>query len=141
MYLLDTNVISETRKLAKSKGTEQVKQWFAAQPSQHLFLSVISLFEIELGILLIKRRDAAQAAVLQRWFAEKLKPEFKSQMLGIDERTASVCAQLHAPDPKPYMDALIAATARVHDLTVVTRNIKDFEPMGVRCFNPWDEAK
>jgi toxin FitB len=137
MYLLDTNVISETRKLARSLGSEQVKQWFAAQPSQHLFLSVISLFEIEHGILLIKRRDTAQAAILQRWFSEKLKPEFKSQTLGIDERIASVCAQLHTPDPKPYMDSLIAATAHVHDLTVVTRNTKDFEPMGVRCVNLW----
>jgi predicted nucleic acid-binding protein len=138
MYLLDTNVISETRKLAKSLDSEQVKQWFAAQPSESLFLSVISLFEIERGILLIKRRDSVQATILQRWFAEKLKPEFKSQTLGIDERIASVCAQLHAPDPKPYMDTLIAATALVHDLTVVTRNTKDFEPMGVRCFNPWE---
>jgi toxin FitB len=138
MYLLDTNVISETRKLAKSTGAEQVKQWFAAQQSQQLFLSVISLFEIERGIMLIKRRDAEQAAILQRWFAEKLKPEFKSQILGIDERVASACAQLHSPDPKPYMDSLIAATARVYDFTVVTRNIRDFEPMGVRCFNPWN---
>jgi toxin FitB len=137
MFLLDTNVLSETRKLAKGIGSDQVKEWFTAQQSQDLYISVISLFEIERGILLLQRRDKPQAAILQKWFAQKLKPEFKSQTLGIDERIASECAALHVPDPKPYMDALIAATARVHDFTLITRNTKDFEPMGARCINPW----
>ncbi len=137
MFLLDTNVVSETRKIVKGIGSEQVKLWFAAQQSQDLYISVITLFEIERGILQLERRDKPQAAVLQRWFVQKLKPEFNSRILSVDEMVVSACAALHVPDPKPEMDAMLAATARVHGLTLVTRNTKDFEPMGVRCVNPW----
>ncbi len=140
MFLLDTNVVSETRKIVKGIGSEQVKAWFAAQQSQDLYISVITLFEIERSILQLERRDKPQAAILQRWFAQKLKPEFNSRILSVDESVVSVCAALHVPDPKPEMDAMLAATASVHGFTLVTRNTKDFEPMGVRCVNPWAVA-
>jgi toxin FitB len=140
MFLLDTKVVSETRRIAKDQGSEQVKQWFAQQSSSQLFVSVITLLEIERGILSLQRRDPVQASHLRDWFESKLKPQFQHRILDINESTAIACAALHTPDPRPEMDALIAATAQVHRFTLVTRNTRDFEVMGVRCVNPWDDA-
>ena len=94
--------------------------------------------EIELGALLIGRRDPAQGAVLRGWLEDRLLPTFASRILPVDTIIARRCARLHVPDPQPERDAMIAATALVHGMTVVTRNVADFKPSGVPVLNPWD---
>ena len=134
MFLLDTNVISELRRPERAQAS--VREWAASIPAEFTALSVVTVLELERGTLLMERRDAIQGGVLRRWLDELL---FRSQdrILPIDGVVARACAKLHVPDPRPERDALIAATALVHGLTVVTRNIQDFEPMGVLMFNPW----
>lgn len=135
MFLLDTNVISELRRPDKANRT--VLAWAGAIPAASFFLSAISILEIELGALLIARRDAAQGAVLRRWIDDQILPRFESRILAVDTAVAQRCAQLPVPDPRAERDALIAATAMVHGLTVVTRNVADFEPTAVALLNPW----
>jgi toxin FitB len=138
VYLLDTNVLSELRKLDSKNCNANVKAWFSTCKPSQLFTSVICLLEVERGILQVARKDAAQAKRLRHWFDTYLIPGMQERTLPVTQAIASLCAALHVPDPKPEMDALIAATARVHGFTLVTRNTKDFEPMGARCINPWD---
>lgn len=135
MFLLDTNVISELRRLDKADRT--VVAWAGAIPAASFFLSAISILEIELGALLIARRDAAQGAVLRSWIDDQILPRFEARILAVDTAVARRCARLHVPDPHAERDALIAATAMVHGLTVVTRNVADFEATGVALLNPW----
>jgi toxin FitB len=135
MYLLDTNVISELRR--PQKANKNVMAWAAANAAASFFLSVISILEIELGALRIARRDAARGAILRAWIDHQILPRFEGRILSIDTAVAQRCARLHVPDPRAERDALIAATAMVHGLTVVTRNVADFEPMGVAVLNPW----
>jgi len=135
MFLLDTNVISELRR--PDKADRAVVSWAGAKPAASFFLSAISILEIELGALLIARRDAAQGAVLRTWIDDQLLPRFDARILAVDIAVAQRCARLHVPDPRAERDALIAATAMVHGLTVVTRNVADFEPTGVALLNPW----
>jgi predicted nucleic acid-binding protein len=137
MYLLDTNVISELRKGKSSKADKNVVAWANTVPATRLFLSVITVLEIETGILLLERRDPAQGAVLRSWLNSHLLPAFSDRMLVVDTAVAQCCAKLHVPNPRSDRDAIIAATAMVHDLTVVTRNIDDFSPTGVDMLNPW----
>jgi hypothetical protein len=137
MYLLDTNVISELRKAKAGKADPKVVAWAERIPAPSLFLSVITLLELETGLLLIERRDPSQGAVLRRWLEAQVIPAFSERILPVDTPVARCCARLHVPDPRSDRDALIAATALVHDLTVVTRNVADFEPTGVRIMNPW----
>jgi toxin FitB len=141
MYLLDTNVLSELRKLESNNCHLSVKQWASTCKPSQFFTSVICIFEVERGILQVARKDAAQAKRLRHWFETRLIPGMQDRLLPVTHAITSKCAQLHVPDPKPEMDALIAATASVHDLTLVTRNTRDFEPMGVRCINPWESGK
>jgi len=136
MYLLDTNVLSELRR--RSRADPRVLAWAAAIPEASAFISVISLFEIERGILLAQRRDPNQAAHLRRWLEMRVMEEFEGRVLPIDSAVALRCAALHVPDPRPAHDALIAATALVHGMTVVTRNTGDFEATGVKLVNPWN---
>ncbi len=136
MFLLDTNVISELRRA--DKANLNVVAWATTIPAANFFISVISVLEIELGALLIARRDAAQGAVLRAWIDHQVLPRFDGRVLAIDTAVAQRCAQLHVPDPQAERDALIAATALVHRLTVATRNVIDFESTGVAVFNPWD---
>ena len=140
MYLLDTNVVSELRKAGAGKADANVVGWAAGVPAAMLYLSAISILEIELGVLLIERRDGRQGAVLRRWLDEQVMTAFAERILPIDVPVAQRCARLHTPDPRPDRDALIAATALQHGMTVVTRNIADFAPMAVAIFNPWDKA-
>lgn len=136
MYILDTNVISELRKARKTHPN--VRKWAQALPSASLYISVISLLELEIGILLVARRDKEQGAILRAWMDGHVLPTFSSRILAIDTAVAQRCAALHVPDPRSDRDALIAATALVYGLTVATKNIADFERTGVSVVNPWD---
>lgn len=138
MFLLDTNVISELRR--PDKADRNVVAWANAAPAANFFMSVISILEIELGARLIERRDAAQGALLRAWIDDQVLTCFEGRILAIDTAVAQRCAQLHVPNPRAERDALIAATALVHGLTVVTRNVGDFEPTGVPLLNPWSAA-
>jgi toxin FitB len=136
MYILDTNVVSELRKAKKAHHS--VRRWAQPLSSASLYISVVSVLELEIGILLIERRDESQAAILRAWMDGHVLPAFSGRILAVDTAVAQRCAALHVPDPRSNRDALIAATALVHGLTVATRNVADFERMGVRVVNPWE---
>jgi predicted nucleic acid-binding protein len=135
MYILDTNVVSELRKARKAH--QNVKKWAELLPSASLYISVISVLELEIGVLLIERRDKEQGATLRTWMDRHVLPTFSGRILAIDTAVAQRCARLHVPNPRSDRDALIGATALVHGLTVATRNVADFERMGVGVLNPW----
>ena len=138
IFLLDTNVISELRKAGDGKADPNVVAWLSGVDSTSVYLSAITLMEIELGILRIERRDPAQGARLRTWMDQHVLPEFAERTLPLDTAVALRSASLHVPDPRPEHDAFIAATALTHGLTVVTRNVADFTPLGVSLLNPWD---
>jgi predicted nucleic acid-binding protein len=137
MYLLDTNVVSELRKGKTGKVNRNVSAWAKGVSPPTLFLSAISILELEIGILLIERRDRAQAVILRSWMEDHVLPAFDGRILAVDTAVARKCAALHIPTPRSDRDLLIAATAIVHGMTVVTRNVSDFEPTGVTVINPW----
>lgn len=138
-FLLDTNVISELRKPA-ARVDQAVRHWAEDQQAERMFLSVISVMEIEIGIGRVERRDLSQARQLTEWLESRVLLAFRGRLLPIDLVIARRSAALHVPDPRPERDALIAATALVNDLTVVTRNVSDFSPLGVRVVDPWQPA-
>ena len=138
MYLLDTNVVSELRKAKSGKADKNVEAWANNVSASSLYLSVITILELETGILLIERRDAAQGAVLRSWLNSHVLPAFSERIIVVDTAIAQCCARLHVPDPRSDRDAIRAATAIVHGMTVVTRNIDDFKPTGVEILNPWN---
>jgi predicted nucleic acid-binding protein len=137
MYLLDTNVVSELRKAKSGKANKKVTAWAKSVSAESLFLSAITILELETGILLIERRDSTQGALLRAWLDGHVLPAFSGRILAVDVAVAQRCAKLHVPDPRADRDALIAATALVHGMTVVTRNAADFEAAGVELLNPW----
>jgi predicted nucleic acid-binding protein len=137
MYILDTNVISELRKAKSGKADKNVTTWAASIAPSALHLSVITILELETGMLLIERRDKTQGTILRAWLNNHVLPAFGDRILSIDTIVARHCAMLHVPHPRADRDALIAATALAHSMTVVTRNVTDFEPMGVDIYNPW----
>lgn len=136
MFVLDTNVVSELRRLDKAHPT--VAAWAATVPLADFFLSAITILELELGALSVGRRDKAQERVLRVWIDEQILPNFEGRIFVIDTAVAMRCARLHVPDPCAERDALIAATALVHGMTVVTRNLVDFEGMGIKLLDPWE---
>lgn len=137
MFLLDTNVVSELRKAKAGKADANVTAWAGSVPFGSLFISTVTLLELEMGVLQVERRDAAQGVILRAWLDSHVLPAFHDRILPIDVAVARQCARLHVPDPRAERDALIAATALVHGLTVVTRNVGDFQPTGVPLLNPW----
>jgi hypothetical protein len=137
MFLLDTNVVSELRKAKADKADPNVTAWAASVPVGSLFVSVITILELETGVLLVERRDPPQGALLRSWLDSQVLPAFNNRVLPIDISVAQRCARLHVPDPRAERDALIAATALVHGMTVVTRNVSDFVLTGVPTLNPW----
>ena len=138
MFLLDTNVVSELRKVRGGKANPGVATWAEQVPSSVLFISAVTIHELEHGVLLMERADPNQGALLRAWLDQSVTAAFKSRVLVVDERVARRAAALHVPDPAPFRDALIGATALVHDMTVVTRNVKDFERFdGLDVLNPW----
>lgn len=138
MYLLDTNVISELRKAPAGRADAQVVEWGRLVPTPALFTSAITILELEIGILQIERRDVVQGDILRTWMDNNVLPAFEGRILAFDTAIALRCAKLHVPDPRSDRDALIAATALVHGLTVVTRNVADFTATGVALLNPWE---
>lgn len=138
-FLLDTKVVSELRR--GKKCDPSVAAWQKSQLVESCYLSVISLMEIRLGIELAKRRDAVGAKALARWYEGQVKNVFAGRILGVDEFVAEECAALHAKRTRPFRDALILATAKVHRLTVVTRNEGDFIDAGTPVINPWNFLK
>lgn len=138
MYLLDTNVVSELRKCSIGKGSPLVARWARIVAPNELYLSAISVLEIEMGILLKERKDPHQGKVLRAWMNQRMLPAFEGRILVLDTPIALACGRLHIPNPKSERDAMIAATAIIHQMTVVTRNISDFEQTGVKLVNPWE---
>lgn len=135
-FLLDTNVLSELRKAGRANPN--VVAWARSVPTASLYVSVISVLEIEKGVRLAERSDPAKGAALRRWLEDDLMPAFAGRVLDVDLAVARCCAGLHVPDPKSEGDALIAATAIVHGLAVVTRNVRDFDGCEVPIVNPWE---
>ena len=135
-HLLDTNVISELRK-PRNLANNGVQDWVRSQAAETLFLSVISVLELEIGIARMERRDPQQGRELRSWLSERVLVAFADRIVPIDLAVAQRAAALHTPDPRPERDALIAATAKVHGLRIVTHNVKDFASMGVDVVNPW----
>ena len=136
MFLLDTNVLSELRRADRADA--RVAAWARSIDHLQFYLSAITILEIEVGTLLLARRDVQQGLVLRTWNDEHVLPAFEGRVLAVDTDVAQRCANLHVPDRRPERDALIAATALVHRLKLVTRNVADFEPMGVDLINPWE---
>ncbi|APG89217.1 VapC toxin protein (plasmid) [Sinorhizobium americanum CCGM7] len=134
-YLLDTNVVSELRKIGDGKADANVVAWIGAEDASRFFLSAITILELERGVLGIHRRDAAQGARLRSWLDSYVRPEFVDRILPVNDAVATRCAHLHIR--RNEADALIAATALVHDMIVVTRNTRDFEGTGVVIVDPW----
>ena len=140
MYLLDSNIVSELRKASSGRANAGVVAWAESVSAESLFISAITVLELEKGVHLKARTDPVAGAVLRRWLDEGVYPSFENRVLPVDAKVARENAACHVPDPRPLGDGLIAATAKVHGLVVVTRNVKDFKPfeaMGVRVLNPW----
>lgn len=137
MFLLDTNVISELRKVRAGKADRNVALWSREVPGASLYLSAIVVQELEIGTLQMERKDPVQGAVLRSWLDEHVLPLFRNRILPVDTNVARKSAALHVPDPRPYRDSLIAATALAYGMTLVTRNTADFVEAGVPLLNPW----
>ncbi len=140
MFVLDTNVVSELRKIRGGRADPKVAAWAGSVDAADLFVSAVTIMELELGVLSIERKDPHQGAVLRSWLEQHVLPEFSGRTLAVDTAVAQRCARLHVPDKRGERDALIAATALVHGMTLVTRNVADFAPTGVVILNPWAEG-
>jgi toxin FitB len=138
VLVLDTNVISELRKVRLGRADVHVAAWADSVDAAHLYVSAITLMELELGVLSIERKDVVQGAILRLWLEQQVLPEFAARTLPVDTAVARRCARLHVPNKRGERDALIAATALVHGMCLVTRNVADFKRTGVALLNPWE---
>lgn len=137
MFVVDTNVVSELRKARSGKADKRVVAWAGTVTPGALFISAITVLELELGVLLAERRDAVQGELLRAWLDGQVLPAFAGRILDVDVAVARRCAALHVPDRRSDRDALIAATALIHAMTIVTRNVADYTPTGVAVLDPW----
>src|SRR5574343_33919 len=135
--LLATTVVSELRKVRSGKADAQVARWAEGLQVADLFISVITVQELEIGVRQVERRDDKQGQILRDWLDHHVLPAFAGRILAVYRAVAQCSAQWHVPDPRPFRDGLIAATAKVHHMTVVTRNTADFSGIGVNLLNPW----
>jgi predicted nucleic acid-binding protein len=138
MFVLDTNVVSELRKIRLGRADKNVALWAEGVETADLFLSAITVQEIEIGVLLAEHRDPFQGAIFRAWFEDHVLPAFAGRVLPVDIAVARRSAVLHVPNPGPFRDSLIAATALVHKMTLVTRNVADFQASSVPLVNPWE---
>lgn len=140
MFVLDTNAVSELRKAQLGKANPRFVQWADGASPADLYVSAITIMEIEIGTVQMERRAPSQGAALRRWLENQVLPSFEGRVLPVDVDVARRCAHLHVPDRKNERDALIAATALIHKMAVVTRNVGDFTSTGVTLVNPWDHS-
>jgi toxin FitB len=138
MYLLDTNVVSEIRKAGSGRENVNVVSWVRDKADELLYLSAITLFELELGALQVARRDPRQGQALRSWIDDGVRRAFRGRIIPADEIVALRAAAFNIPNPKPMHDAFIGATAAEHGLSIVTRNVRDFQGMGIEIINPWE---
>jgi toxin FitB len=138
MFILDTDVVSELRKAKAGKAHKSVVAWNKHTALIKTYISIITIHELELGVSLLERKDENQGGILRAWLETRVLPQFEGRILPIDTAVARRSAKLHVPNPRPMRDAFIAATALTHGMTVVTRNVGDFRPMGVEILNPWE---
>jgi predicted nucleic acid-binding protein len=137
-FLVDTNVLSELRK--RERGHPNLYAWTETTGWSAIHTSWVAIAEIKRGVELIRRRDKPQGIVLQAWLTEIL-DRLHDRILPVDRAVAEVWADLMVPNPRPPLDALIAATARAHGLTLVTRNVRDFADCGVTLLDPWNDVR
>ncbi len=140
MFLLDTNIISESRKLGTARLDPHAARWFAQVDVETSFVSAMTIFELERGVRQMERRDPKQGAVLRRWLDDQILTIYEKRTLPLTRAVALICSGLHIPDPKSERDAWIAATAIDAGLTLVSRNVGDFANMGVALLNPFDQV-
>ena len=140
MFILDTAVVSELRKVRLGRADPNVARWADSVDAEDMYVSAIVSQELEIGGLLAERRDAIQGAVLRGWLNDRAMPAFAGRILPVDTAVARHSAKLHVPVTRPVRDGLIAGTALVHGMTVATRNVADFAPMGVRLVDPWNPS-
>lgn len=141
MLLLDTNVVSELRKVASGRAHPNVAVWNETVDPAETFISAVVLHELEIGVRLVEHSDPAAGKVLRNWLENTVLSTFSGRILPLDEAAAVQAARWHVPHPKPINDAYIAATAFTRRMTLVTRNVRDFDGMGVTLVNPWDQPE
>ncbi len=141
MYVLDTDVVSELRRAASGKADEQVVNWASGIEPALAYISAVTAMELEIGVQLVERRDRSSGMVLRQWLNNDVHAAFEGRILPVHVEVARTAATLHIPDPAPVSDALIAATALVHSMSVVTRDAGDFSRFsGLNVINPWRDA-
>lgn len=136
MYVLDTNLVSEIRKVPAKKNPA-VQRWLEQQYSDQLFITSITVYELEVGVQRLARKDSAQATLIGDWLHGTLLPGFEGRVLDLDLESSLIAATYQVPDPRPSADCFIAAITQRHHMKLVTRNTKDFLAMNIPLINPW----
>lgn len=141
MFLLDTNVVSETRRIAAGRADDRFERWISSIEPTLAYVSAVTIMELEIGVMRVERRDPSAGAVLRQWLNHDVGVAFEGRILPVDTATARSAAALHVPNPAPAIDSLVAATALANAMSMVTRNTGDFSRFeGLHVINPWDGA-